>query len=380
MSHTSGLAAAIRGATGTSLSLSRYPYENDVYPKAHSFLHRISESETFDLAGQNTSTIATNITHAFESPFTISEMIRITLVTGAGKLGRQKYDENAAKAVTSALRDLGFEEDRGASCVRECAGSFKLQHDTGKNLKTVVVFPKIQERQSISDRHAEGSASGQHGSASLFPKGSPTEMIALSSKAIFESMVKSRCQTWSQKKGCLSAIAEIKAVLKKLEEKLLQGNPLADAEQLFFDQVSSAALEEKQTYIKDLMHHQVEDGLITAIDKVQLLAQVTERLEAVSKEIVDAETSNQVKKVEKLKLAKEKAESRKEKITTLSPATLPPLKHQAEIFQLRTELKPLLELEEGAKGRLLSIKETQILARREEILQEISNLEVCEND
>jgi len=97
MTAISGLAASIRGST---------------------------ESSTFDLAGQNVSTITNNIQAAFREPLQISEMIRITFVTGAGKLGRQKYDADAAKAVTSSLRELGFEEDRGASCVVECAGSF----------------------------------------------------------------------------------------------------------------------------------------------------------------------------------------------------------------------------------------------------------------
>jgi len=353
MSHASGLAAAIRGAT---------------------------ESETFDLAGQNTSTITTNITNAFQTSLPISDMIRVTFVTGAGKLARQKYDENAAKAVTSALRDLGFEEDRGASCIKECAGSFKLQHDTGKNLKTVVVFPRIQDENSNDgsgdgDNDQGGSSSGVGGSASFLPKGSPKEMIALASKTVFESMVKSRCQTWSQKKGCMAAIGEIKTTLETLEQKLLQGNPLADAEQTFYDQVSSTVLEEKQAYVKDLMQHQVDDGLIMAKEKVQLLSQVTERLETISKEIADAEKNKQAKKVEKLKSAKEKATTRKDKLSNLSPKPPPPLKHHAEIFQLRSELKPLLELEEGAKGRLLSVKETQSLARKDEILDEIASFE-----
>lgn len=348
MSDASGLAASIRGAT---------------------------DSETFDLAGQSTSTITTNITNAFKTPFPISEMIRITLVTGAGKLGRQKYDENAAKAVTTALRDLGFEEDRGASCVKECAGSFKLQHDTGKNLKTVVVFPRIQDNQSISGTENDGTASGSGGSTSLFPKGSPEEMIAMSSKTVFEGMVKSRCQTWTQKKGCLSALGEVKKVLLKLDEKLLQGIALEDFEQEFYDSVSAAALEEKEAFVRDRMHQHVDDGTITSTEKVQLLGQVTERLDSLTKEIADAEKANQAKKLEKLRIAKEKAEARKVKISQISPKSLPPLKHQAEIFQLRSELKPLQELENNAKGRLLSLKETQSLARKDEILAEIANLE-----
>lgn len=335
-----------------------------------------SESDTFDLAGQNTSTIGTNITQAFETPLPIQEMIRVTLVTGAGKLARQKYDENAAKAVTSALRDLGFEEDRGASCINECAGSFKLQHDTGKNLKTVVVFPRIQKEAASEEQDDGGSNVTSTASASIFPKGSPKELIALSSKNVFEGMVKSRCQTWSQKKGCAAAIAEIKAVLESLEQKLLQGSPLLDAEQALYDQVSISALEEKHAYVKEQMHQQVDDGSITSREKSQLLSQVTERLETISKELAEAEKNSQSKKVEKLKGVREKAEARKDKLTKITPVAPPPLKHQAEIFQLRSELRPLMELEDGAKGRLLSVKETQSLARKEEILREIASLEV----
>jgi hypothetical protein len=343
------------------------------------FTSSLLESETFDLAGQNTSTITTNIANAFDSPLPIDDMIRVTFVTGAGKLGRQKYDENAAKALTAALRELGFEEDRGASCIKECAGSFKLQHDTGKNLKTVVVFPNIQDETNNNGGgadHQGGSSSSGAESAAPFSKGSPEEMIALSSKSVFESMLKSRCQTWSQKKGCMAAIGEIKERLGTLEAKLLQGNPLADAEQTFYDQVSATVLEEKQTTVKDFMHHQVDDGLITVKEKAQLLSQVTERLETISKEMTDAEKNKQMKKVEKQKMAKEKAEARKDKLSNISPKPPPPLKHHAEIFQLRSELRPLLELEAGAKGRLLSVKETQNLARKDEILEEIANFEV----
>ena len=174
MSAVSGMAASIRAST---------------------------ESETFDLAGQNVSTITNTIHSAFSEPLPLTEMVRITFVTGAGKLGRQKYDEGAAKAVTSTLRDVGFEEDRGASCVVECAGSFKLQHDTGKNLKTVVVFPKILELEAgVEGLTIDDGAAPQ----SLFQEGSPESMIAVSSMTVFERMVKSKCPSWQQKKGSIA--------------------------------------------------------------------------------------------------------------------------------------------------------------------------------
>lgn len=307
-------------------------------------------------------------------------MIRITFVTGAGKLARQKYDENAAKVLTTALRTLGFEEDRGASCVRECAGSFKLQHDTGKNLKTVVVFPRILDEsvsQTPSNDPNGTSSSSSSSSSSLFPKGSPKEMIAFSSMSTFQNMIKSQCPTWSQKKSCLAAIAEIKSITEEFEGKLLQGIPLSNAEQMLYDQVSVHDLEQKQTHVRDQMHQQVDQGKITAKEKKQLLDQVKERLDTIDNELAEAKKLNQVKKVEKLQALQEKALARSEKLTAISPIqSPPPLKHAAEIFQLKSKLKPLLELEESSRGRLLSVSETQSLAQKEDILQEISQLEV----
>jgi hypothetical protein len=302
-------------------------------------------------------------------------MIRITFVTGAGKLGRQKYDADAAKAVTSALRELGFEDDRGASCVKECAGSFKLQHDTGKNLKTVVVFPIIVAEEAVADT-GDGDPSASS-TASMFQKGSPQEMMALSSKSVFESMVKSRCPSWSQKKGCIAVLTEIKTTVGEMERKLLTGTPLTDPEQSFYDSVSSNALDEKGEHVKTLMHQQVDDGLLTSKEKTQLVSQVQERLETLSKDLTEAEKENKAKKVEKLKDVMKKAEARKEKLSKITPKGPHRLKHEAEIFKLRAELQPLLDLEEGSKGRLLSVKETQTLARKDEILDEIAELEVC---
>lgn len=292
-------------------------------------------------------------------------------------MGRQKYDADAAKAVTSALREMGFEEDRGASCVKECAGSFKLQHDTGKNLKTVVVFPRISEANGDNDEDGGGdNAASSSNSATFFPKGSPKEMITMSSKSVFESMVKSRCPSWSQKKGCVAAISDIKNQLSELEQKLFNGTPLTYPEQTFFDSVSSSDLDEKQNYVKDLMHQQVDNGLITIREKTQLLSQVKERLETIQAELNEASREKKAKKVEKLNIVKGKAEARKEKLTNIAPRPPHRLRHEAEIFKLRGELQPLLDLEDDTKGRLLSVKETQSLARKEDVLEEIVQLEV----
>lgn len=330
------------------------------------------------MGGQTVTTITNTIRSAFAEPFTLQEMIRITFVTGAGKLGRAKYDEGAAKAVTSTLRELGFEEDRGASAVMECAGTFKQQHDTGKNLKTVVVFPKVVAGDAAGDANEGGmqNLSLGGGGDSVLPESSPEHSVAFASQSTFERMLSSKCQTWTQKKGCTAAIGTIKTTLEALEQKLMSGTPLTDPEQSFYDSVSMTSLEEKLAFVKHEMQQQVDDGKLTVAERKTLLQQVSERLTTLSEEKDQAEKNDKAKRVTNLTNAIAKAEERKikiEKIVTKSP---PPLKHEAEIGKLRKELGPLLQVEEASKGRLLSVKETQALGRKEEIDEEIEQLEV----
>ena len=290
-------------------------------------------------------------------------------MTGAGKLARQKYDDGAAKAVTGTLRDLGYEDDQSGG-----AGTFKLQHDTGKNLKTVVVYPKVA---TALDKGVSGVSlqdSGQQ--ETLLDSTSPHYKLAYSSMNVFEKMVGSKCQTWSQKKACIGAIDEVKKVAQDVDSKLLSGTPLSDAEQDFYDAVSLSALEEKQAVLKEMMHKQVDEGKITSQERKVLLEQVNESLDTLSKEIGDAEKGGKAKRVQNLTVGKEKALARREKLEKLSPKAPPPLKNQAEIAKLRSEMQPLEEIEAKAKGRLLSIKETQAVSRKEEVLEEISELEV----
>ena len=323
-------------------------------------------------------TISTNIRNAFSEPLPLQEMIRITFVTGAGKLARQKYDEGAAKAVTSTLRELGYDEDRGASAVLECAGSFKLQHDTGKNLKTVVVFPKVTggDSSAVEDAQEGIQELSIGGGSSILPENSPEHNIAFSSMNVFERMVASKCQTWTQKKGCSQAIANIKEQLEGLEQKLMAGTPLTGPEQNFYDGCSMSSLDEKLKFVKAQMHKQVEeDGKLVADELKQLQQQVTERLSKLSEEKEQAEKEGKTKRVENLNNVIAKAEERKAKLQAITPKSPPPLKHEAEIAKLRTELAPLMDIEEG-KGKLLSLKETQALGRKEELLEQIEQLEV----
>ena len=126
------------------------------------------------------------------------------------------------------------------------------------------------------------------------------------------------------------------------------------------------------------MHKQVDSGQITGAERLQLLDQVKERLEKLEKEKAEAETKNNTKRVGNLTAAIAKAYERREKLENIAAGRTPhPLKKQAEIQKLRIELKPLLELEASTKGRLLSLKESQSMARKEEIDEEIQALELA---
>jgi len=313
-------------------------------------LRAAQESETFDLGGQNVATITKTIETAFQEPFVLDEdMIRLTFVTGAGKQSRQKYDASAAKAVTAALTKCGYKEDRGASCVMECGGTYKTQHDTGKNLFTVVVFPKVASLSANKD------ASDQV--ESLIPEDSPGYKIAVSSITVFRNMATAKCPSWAQKKACVGCIEALQEVLQELDDKLMNGVPLDASEQAYYD--SCISLDEKETLIKEQAQELVEQGKITEYEKEILLQQNAARITL----------------LEKKGKSTAKAVQRKELLDSIQPIEPRKLKYHTEIGKLHKELVPLLKLEAETKGRLLNLKETQLMARKDEILEEIEYLE-----
>lgn len=307
-------------------------------------------------------------------------MIRITFVTGAGKLARQKYDAKAMQTLTSALRQFDYVEDKGASCVNECGGSYKSQHDTGKNLFTVVVFPKLLEQ---GDDGQAGGGGGAGTSASdeypvSFPmmEGSAQHTIVIASEEMFAKMAASMCPSWSEKKFCSEVLKACLETVEKMDGKLMTGTPLNDEENEFYDAVGGAAsITTKSECLKKIMAEQVESGKLARHELDRLVEQVTEKIDAFNTDIDAALQKSQEKKVAKLTTQKEKAEARKRMLEghTAQPATT--LKHEAQIMKLKKQLQPLIKLEQSAKGRLMSMKETKELAVKDELLDEISELE-----
>ncbi len=310
-------------------------------------------------------------------------MIRITFVVGGGKLSRQKYDEKAMQTVTLALKELNFVEDRGASCVNECGGCYKTQHDTAKNVFTVVVFPRLvglQDDMMAGSGRGEGqSESSQHEKYPIpipLVEGTAVHSILLASDETFQKMVPSICPSWTEKKVCSEVLNLALETVERLDAKLMSGSPLTDAELTFYDELGGAAsIGAKLERIKKLMQKQVEEGVLTREELDRLLQQVEDKINGLSDDIDDAVQKSQEKKAANLTAQKEKAEARKCMLKGHTAQPPPALKNESQIMKLRKQVQPMLTLEQTSKGRLLTMKETKELAAKDEILEEISQLE-----
>lgn len=316
-----------------------------------------TESETFDFGGLPSTTISQVVGDTFSRGFDLDggEMIRITLVVGAGKGNRSKYDPAALKLVTTSLTAAGYVEDRGASCTMESAGCFKFQHDTGKNLKTVVIFPTIAEGRGIDE-----SKAGLPSSSSLLPPNSLEYKIAVSTVSLFENMLKFKFQSWSQKRSLLKLVDEtLMGPLESLDENLMRGGIMSDDETTFYEQCVSVS--EKKALIKDAMSHQVLESKLTASEVDFLLEQVAARVE-------ELKSRNQA--------IPNVLQERQAKLQTIAknPISPLPLKHHAALGKLWKQAAPLMYLNNSG-GKLLSPAETKKRGQLEDILGEIASLE-----
>jgi len=329
-------------------------------------IRNATETEIFDLAGLGPGTISQVIKDAFSEDFDLDTskgnegMIRITLVVGAGKANRTKYEPCALKLVTTALSAAGYNEDRGASCVVECAGSYKFQHDTGKNLKTVVVFPKIGTSSSKDTKGERGDASTSS-SSSLLPPNSLEYNIAVSTIPLFTNMMKAKFPSWSQKRSLLMLVDKrLIEPLDELDVSLMRGGLLSPAESYFYEHCIS--ISEKKSVIREAISQQVLDEKLTASEVDFLLSQVTVRVNEL-----------QLEKQTNIPIA---LQERQAKLRRIAKNPLPPfpLKHQIKLGKLWKQAAPLIYLKQSA-GKILPPSETKKLGQLHDILNEISSLE-----
>ena len=317
-------------------------------------------------------------------------MVRVSFLVGAGKLGRQKYDKDLAKTLCRALIALGFDEDQGASCIPQCQGFFKHQHDTGRNLMLLHVFPKITE---IAESKGEGNAGGGGGGGGYGGGGgagggeadggeswrdmSPTMMAATASMATFEKMVPAKTPSWTQKKRLLDSLKEVGLQLRVCDEKLISMDKLTAEEEHLYELTSTDELSEKVQWLAAEVKTMVQEKRLTKAERNALVAQLDDKLveydTAQSAEGDDATEGGggggvlgAAANADTAALTK-----RREKIRAIAPITHA-LRREKELLKLYTKVAPLERLEET--GRLLEAAEVRKLAAKSDIDDEIEEV------
>ena len=185
-------------------------------------------------------------------------------------------------------------------------------------------------------------------------------MVACSSAAVFKRLLASKAPTWTEKKALLQNLEDSQAIVAEFDGKLMKGQSLDATEQKVYDSVED--LDEKMNEVRTSMAAHVEAGTLTSTEKALLLEQVDAKLE-------EATAAKQAKKVENLS-------KRKETIEKSDGAFLPPLKAEVHISKCRDEIVPLKKVEAAAKGRLMTMKETEAMGKLLDLEEEISRLEI----
>ena len=324
-------------------------------------MRSITESEEFDLGSISSSTSAqTLLRDAFEKAREepLERMVRATLVVGAGKANRQKYDASLQKWVVGALKDIGYADDRSACCEFASAGSFKVQHDTGRNLFFVHVFPRC-ERKVVDDAATEATEAAP--SAEL----SREHVLCASEAATFQRIVKKKCASWSEKKRLQAALRDLQGRFAAMDAKLMSREALDDDESALYEVGSSDDLGDKLRWLAEATKKMLDDGQLTAPEKEAALAQMDGRLEAL------AADGSPKALAQRARVAENRAKLDARKLDW-TPAKV---EHDAAIRALHKQLAPLDALERQAKAGFLSLQDAARLGEKDDLEARVASLE-----
>lgn len=319
-----------------------------------------TSSEQFDLAGYTESRTHDVLAGAFAKPLDApTEMIKFTFIVGGGKLVRSRYPDELPKWVTNALREIGYSEDRSAALDLSSQGTFKHQHDTGQNLKVIIVFPHV--------------TCGQAKTSSL-PASSSTPGVDVNSKEYlltsaeldtFKEIVNHKVESWTLKKRVLKILLDSRTRFEELEQKLVQGVLLTPDEQLIYDS-NPTCDQDKINWLQGEIKEMVDKGRLTQVEKTQLLESLKANIDTIDGEIDAAKSEQKLKKVEKLEERKLNMQSRRGTVEAISPVSFP-LKFASEIHSLICRLQPLLLLEEKGRSMSLTLADLKTLEEKSDI-------------
>lgn len=322
-------------------------------------------SEQFDLGGYTEQRSQDLIRNAFSTPLPApTEMIRFQFIVGGGKLVRSRYPEELPKWVTAALRDSGFTEDRSAAETFDSQGTYKMQHDTGQNLKYVLVYPFVA--------CANQKAAPQIATKPEENQTTPEYLVLACESAIFKDMVDSKISSYSQKKKALKFLQDKAEECKALEDKLISGAKLSDKEQSQYDLYSGSDIE-KITYLQNCIKEMVDKGSLTEREKNELISHLDGNEKTFKTEFETENSKGNKVKADKIKVKYDNCTQRKQFVEKLTPIN-PRLKHGNEIRDLYLKIFPLESLEEKERSMSLTLADLKSLEAKKENEKEIKNL------
>lgn len=347
--------------------MAAFDASNEVLSGLAGEIRTATASDQYDLGGYTETRARDLMVAAFTKPLTSpTEMIKCTFVVGGGKLVRSRYDEDLTRWLIAALRDIGFTEDRSAAETFDSQGTFKQQHDTGQNLKYLIVYPRVTCSQA-AETGAEGS------SAESFDQTSPEFICVASDLATFRDIVTVKAASYAQKKRLLKILQEKHEQFQAVEAKLVSGTQLDPNEQAIYDS-NSGSDEEKMTHLQNEIKAMVDSGHLTAREKADLQKTIDHNLTTTREELETAKAENKPKKVEKLQAKVSALSERRAAVETIAPIP-PTLAYADEITKLLLKLFPIRALEDKSRSMSLTMADLKAMEPKTDLEAEIQALQ-----
>jgi hypothetical protein len=160
---------------------------------------------------------------------------------------------------------------------------------------------------------------------------------------------------------------------------MVRAEAISHSEQAMYDEFDADSVAEKVVWLTANLKSMVEAAQLSAAEKLQLVAQVGEKLEMAEKQFVEAGGEEAKAAGEKPKLfakidkQREALAQRKDTIQS-HDAVVHPLKHDSELTQVRAALIPLDKLEE--RSTPLSMEEVLRLNAKPGLIDRYQMLEL----
>jgi len=326
--------------------------------------------EEYDLDNYSEEAAMELMRAAFGAPLEATEPVRCTLVCGGGKSVRGRYDPNLMRGISQSLKALGFEEDSGASLGTQ--GAFKMQHDTGRNLKLAHVFPRTSAGEGAASGDGAGGASG----ATLDPEAPAYQLMAAESLEAFQQLTAAHLPTYVQKARAAKELSGTYLPLfKAIDAKLVGAQPLDAGEEAWSAVCSADALSERLASLQQAMMAQVEKGDLTAADKAEVRRTMGSKLESLEAEIAAAKSEGKAKRAEKLEATRAQIAALRAAADECSPK--PPHQPQEtlqELAGLWRQILALRHVEARAKqeNKLLSLEQARQVGQLPELEEKVA--------